>query len=892
MAKKIFIFLLFLFSQIGLSAQSLLDKPVSFAVQNVAISDALFTISEAADINITFSPQFFPEEKKVSIEAYEEPLQKVLKNFLKETNIDFRLSKGGIVLFRKPIRRMTISGYLSDAKTDERLVGAHIIELNSLEGNTSNAYGFFSQNFKQGKIKLQVSYLGYQTKVVEVDLKKSKEINIALEPSLTLAEIIIISKTDSVLVNPRGTETTLPLEQLSYLPTAGGEPDIMRFIHLLPGVQSGADGFGGLHVRGGNSDHNLILFDDVPIYNPSHTFGLFSIFNPDIVKSVKFYKGGFPARYDSRISSVLDIRTREGNGQNFSGQFSAGTMATRGLIEIPLKKGKGGILIAGRRTHLNLWLSPLAKKKKEEQDLEGEMKYLFADFNAKANYSLNKKNKIYLSIYAGKDDLSDHSSKDENQGFEPNPNQPSFGFSISAKDSYAVKWGNQIISLRWNHLFNDKIFSNTTATYSKFKYTSENDSELQFTFFEEGFLAFRDAAFYSSTITDFSLRTDVDYFIHHEHRLRFGANAIQRNFIPGLSEFSSKGNDLDSLSDFTFNNFDNNKAIKTGEFNLYAEEEFQRNNWTINGGIRLSLFTRQRKVDIIPQPRLAVYYHFNKYLNFNTTASRTTQFLQLLTRSNSGLPNDLWVPANSNSAPQNAWQITGKFSGQLGKHSNWSVEGFWKKMDNLSRINQSLISGGSASLQELQIDTKNWESFVEEGNGDAAGLEVTLEQQKGRLTGWVSYTFSKTNRNFKGEETAFSFDSRHGASIAATFHLHKNINLSANWLFQTGRPFSSTEFAEDDVPPTVIDFLETSDLSKNMDRLPNFHRLDLGLNIFFGKKKWKHHFNLGIFNTYNRKNVFFAYPEITLNELGEETRKVKTVYSLPILPSFSYSVKW
>lgn len=890
MIKKISIFLLLLFFQIGLSAQSLLDKPVSFSIKDTPISDALFTVSEVSDVNITFSSKFFPEEKKVSIEAYEEPLRKVLKNFLAETNIGFRISKGGIVLFRKPIRRMTISGYLTDAKTDERLVGAHIIELNSLEGNTSNAYGFFSQNFKQGKVKLQVSYLGYQTKIVEVDLRKSKQINIALEPSLTLEEIVVISKSDSVLVNPRGTETTLPLEQLSYLPTAGGEPDIMRFIQLLPGVQSGADGFGGLHVRGGNVDHNLILFDDVPIYNPSHTFGLFSIFNPDIVKSVKFYKGGFPARYDSRVSSVLDIRTREGNGQNFSGEFSAGTMATRGLIEIPLKKGKGGILIAGRRTHLDLWLSPLAKRKKEEQGLEGEMNYLFADFNAKANYSLNKKNKIYLSFYAGKDDLSDHSSKNENEEFDPS--QPSFGFSVISKDSFAVKWGNQIISLRWNHLFNDKLFSNTTATFSKFQYTSENASEVQFSIFDDNFQAFRNAAFYSSTITDFSIRTDIDYFINHEHRLRFGGNAIQRNFIPGLSEFNSSGSDLDSLSEFSQNNFDDNEAIKTGEFNLYAEEEFHRNNWTINGGVRLSAFSRNGTVDILPQPRLAIYYHFNKYLNFNTTVSRTTQFLQLLTRSDSGLPNDLWVPANSNSSPQNSWQITGKLSGQIKKHSNWSIEGFWKKMDNLSRIDQSQIPGGSASLQELQIDTKNWESFVEQGSGDAAGFEITMEQQKGRLTGWVSYTFSKTNRNFKGEKTAFSFDSRHGASIATTFHLYKNLNFSANWLFQTGRPFSSTEFSEGDVPPTVIDLLETSEIAENRTRLPNFHRLDLGLNFHFGKNRWKHHFNFGVYNAYNRKNVFFAYPELTLNEFGEEIRKIKEVYSLPLLPSFSYSVKW
>lgn len=890
MIKKIPIFLFLLF-QIGLSGQSLLDKPVSFSLEDTPISDALFTVSEVSDVNITFSSKFFPKGKKVSIEAYEEPIGEVLDNFLQETNIDFRISKGGIVLFKKQARRMTISGYLTDAQTNERLVGAHIMELNSLEGNTSNAYGFFSQNFKQGKVRLQVSYLGYQTKIIELDLSSPKQINIALEPSLTLEEIVVVSETDSVLINSRGTETVLPLDQLSYLPTAAGEPDIMRLVQLLPGVQAGADGFGGLHVRGGNGDHNLILFDDVPIYNPSHSFGLFSIFNPDIVKSVKFYKGGFPARYDSRISSVLDIRTREGNGNEFSGEFSAGTMATRGLLEIPINKGKGSILLAGRHTHLDVLLSPLAQKKKEERGLIGDMSYLFSDFNAKANYSLNDKNKIYLSVYAGKDDLSDHASSSQDQELEPG--QPPFGgFSIISKDSFAVKWGNQIVSLRWNHLFNDKIFSNTTVTYSKFQYTSESSSELQFSIFGDNFQAFRDAVFYSSIITDYSVRTDIDYFIHHEHRLRFGANAIQRNFLPGLAELSSSGNELDSIPIINQNNFDENEAIKTGEFNIYAEEEFSRDRLTINGGIRLSGFLRQGKFDILPQPRIAVYYKLNNFFNFNATAARTAQFLQLLTRSDSGLPNDLWVPANTDSIPQNAWQITSKVSGQLGKNSNWSVEGFWKKMNNLSRIDRSKIPAGSASLQELQIDTKNWEHFIELGNGNASGVEVTLAQQKGRLTGWMSYSYSKTNRNFDNVEIPFSFDSRHGISIASTFHLNKHINFSANWLFQTGRPYFAEEFAEGDLPNTVIDFLETSELPNDIARLPNFHRLDLGLNFHFGKNRWKHHINLGTFNTYNRKNVFFAYPEVSINNLGEEVTKIIAVHSLPLLPSFSYSVKW
>ena len=385
------ILLLSILTTTGIAAQSVLMEPLSLDLEDEPIGDALFTLSEISDVNITFSPNFFKPNQKVSVAAHNEPLEAVLKRFLAQTNIGFRLSDGGIVLYRKAIPRYIISGYLSDAKTGERLVGANIVELNSQEGGASNAYGFYSQKCKAGPVKLQISYLGYQTKIVEINLKKAKQINFSLEPSLTLQEIVVVSRQDSMLSSRTGTETTLPLEWLSHLPSTGGETDIVRSLQLLPGVHSGGDGFGGLHVRGGNSDQNLILFDDVPVYNPSHTFGLFSIFNPDIVKSVKFYKGGFPARYDSRLSSVLDVRTREGNGQHFSAELSLGTMASRGVVEIPIANGKGGLLLAGRRTHINLWLEPLSAKRKKQNDLHGDMSYLFADFNAKAHYSLDKK---------------------------------------------------------------------------------------------------------------------------------------------------------------------------------------------------------------------------------------------------------------------------------------------------------------------------------------------------------------------------------------------------------------------------------------------------------------------------------------------------------------------
>lgn len=876
--------LLCLFScfQIAAFSQNALDQPVDFITKNQAITGALFALSETVDVNITFSPKLFSKNKKVSITAYKEPLRKILNRFLADTDIDFKLSDGGIILFKKPIPYFIINGYLTDAKTGERLVGANVFELTNLVGGASNAYGFYSQKFKRGTLCLQVSYLGYQTKVIEVNLDKPQQLNIALEPSLTLKEIVVTSQKDSAILLQNGSEITLPLEWLSHLPAAAGEPDLLRYIQLMPGVQSGGDGFGGLHVRGGNSDQNLILLDDVPVYNPSHTFGLFSIFNPDLAKSVKFYKSGFPARYDSRISSVLDVRTREGNTENFTAELSLGTMASRAVAEIPINRGRGGILIAGRRSHINLWLKPLTATQKSNNDLEGEMSYTFSDLNIKGHYSFSEKDKVYLSYYTGGDQFADTSISFDTT---INIDQPGV-IDFSSFQTYNLDWGNQILSARWNRLHSEKLFSNTTATYSNFQYTSIREEEAEFSILDEDYFAFRERTSYSSVISDVSLRTDFDYFTNQEHHVRFGAAAIHRRFQPGLTETNLEGSELDSIPEIEENNFDENEAIKTLEFSLYLEDEFQRGNWTINGGLRFAVFSRKNKVDVVPQPRLAINYHFNQYLNFQASTSHTTQFLHLLTRSDSGLPNDLWLPSDLQTPPQKAWQFSSSLSGSLNHGRHWKVEGYYKKMDNLFRIDKNRFED-AVSIDMLEIDVNNWEDFVEKGTGKSYGVEISLEQQKGRLTGWVGYAFSKTFRTFQGIEQPYSFDSRHGVTIATTLQITDKLDLSLNWLWQSGRPVSTSDYGEQDVPFTSL--LNTATTSQLGNRLPTYHRLDAGLNFHFSQKKWQHKIKLGVYNAYNQKNVFFAYDSAVLSN-GKTTSNV--VYGLPILPSLSYSLRW
>lgn len=850
-----------------------MQKSLSVQIHDQAIEEALLDISEAAAVNILFTPNIFKTKKRINLNAKNESLEVILKDCLAGTQVAFKLSNGSIILFKKTLPFFNLSGYLTDAHTGERLIGANIISLETQYGCATNAYGFYSHKFKRGIVRLQVSYLGYETKIIAIDLSKSKQLDIQLEPAITLREVLITPKSDSSLLSGPANELDLPLSWLFKLPATGGEADVMRYLQLIPGIQSGTDGFGGLHVRGGNSDQNLILLDDVPVYNPSHTFGLYSIFNPDLTKSVKLYKGGFPARYEGRNSSVLDIRTKEGNNQELSGSFTVGSTATRGLLEIPIAKNKGSILLAGRRTHVNLWLEPLSRRVKAKNDEVGEMGYHFHDFNLKAHYAFSARDKIYFSHYIGKDNFMDYSEKE----IAENETDP---LRYSNEDAYVTNWGNTITSVRWNHLFSDRLFSNTTITYSRFDYESTYSSVAEVFFFDEEFEASSFSELYSSKIQDASLRTDFDYFINNQNRLRFGANLASQTFEPGLLSSQVVGIDLDSLD---INDIPTNGAapINTFVFNAYAEQEMSMDKFRINAGLHLATYTNNSNLDFALQPRFTVAYDFSNQLQGHGSATRSVQYLNILTRADAGLPNDLWVPTGSKTGPQNAWQYTLGLSGKLGAYTNWKIETYYKHMKNLLRLDQSTLEGDVELRYEINGD--NWEDFVESGSAQNYGFECTLEAKKGKLSGWLAYTWAKSERTYRGVSSPYLFDTRHNLSLTMAYRINHWLDFSANWVYQTGRPFALDIYENQDIPFGSI--LNTQPLSSVASRLPVYHRLDLGLNAHFKRKHLEHSFQVSIYNTYNRKNIIFAKSVLNNND-----PRVNGVTGLPILPSVNYTL--
>ena len=497
--------------------------------------------------------------------------------------------------------------------------------------------------------------------------------------------------------------------------------------------------------------------------------------------------------------------------------------------------------------------------------------------NVKAHYSFSKKDKLYLSYYRGQDSFQDETNTVTIDPFNEVPtNEP---IQNDQENEYFTNWGNQIFSLRWNRLYGDRLFSNTTGTFSEFNYLGQQTFGIGITFMEEAIQAFKVQSTFSSVIKDYSLRTDFDYFLNNQNVLKFGAKAIRRIFIPGITEEEVEGIELIDLESFSSNQF-SNEEIPTTELSTYIEESYTNDNLSITAGINLAFYLSDLNSYVIPQPRLSAIYEFNNGLATNLTATRSTQFLQLLTKTDSGLPNDLWVPTSEDTDPQDAWQFTAGVSGRVTNNINWKSEAYWKKLNNLQRLSPDYANESSGLF--LLIDGSNWSSFTENGEGVAYGIETTLSKEQGLLTGWLSYSWANANRSFEGAETPFPFDTRHNITAVTTYPINDWLNLSANWQFQSRSPVAENNLSPIDIP--FLPILETNATAIRDGKLPAYHRLDINANLHFKQNNFRHELNLGIYNAYNRKNVAFALNSAIDGTVG--------LNGLPILPSLSYKVAW
>lgn len=869
-------------------AQHTLDQRISLRVKNVPLELALLQLIQENDLNLSFANDLLPQ-KIVSGKFKKQPVSTVLDAFFQHTGIAYREIGDQIVLYRSPLpppsdKKYTISGFIEDAETGERLIAASIIDQRSGKGVETNEYGFFSLTVPAGILTLSIYYLGYEPIQQELNLEKNERLRVGLQISLTLPEVEVYA-TDSSSSNLKSgiTTNTFSAEDIEQLPSLGGEPDLIRATHLLPGIQTGADGIGGISVRGGNPEHNLILIDGVPVYNVLHAAGLFSVFNSDAIRSAQLLKGGFPARYGGRLSSVLDIHTKEGNLKKMGGQVEAGLLTLRAYLEGPIVKDKSSFFVSARQSFLNWYLNPLSANEKAKKGEDGETGYRFYDINAKVNYAFSDKDKIYLSFYRGSDNFRNEGARSDSISILRNYSEDTLRFRYDQWYGETLHWGNTVSAFRWNHLFGNKLFANTTLTYSKLwtdVYYGTADSVVYLNR-DTTLLKEFEHGFYHSSIEDLGGRIDFDYLWTPSHTLRFGASATQRRFNPGALTYD------ESTEYLKEGDVQGNQPIASQEYAAYAESNWTPGTrWSVNAGIHAAILNVQGTKYFSLQPRFSAYWRANERWGFRATAGRMTQFLHLLSNSNIGLPTDLWVPATAKVPPQNAWQASVGMDYSL-KGWEFGLEGYYKKMSNL------------LSFSDGAFYLNNWEKNVTTGDGRAYGLEFLLRKTSGQITGWLSYTLSRSDRQFDlvnlGRRYPYQYDRRHDLSIVVQRQLSNAISLNASWVLSTGTAFSFPVSEYIYTLPNGEVVTVTNYGFKNQFRLPLYHRLDANVRFSFRTPGLLHTLNVGVYNAYNRKNPLYYDLRTKFIKQGEDLKEIKEVvqvWLLPALPSISYAIRF
>ncbi len=763
--------------------------------------------------------------------------------------------------------KATLSGYIKDASNGETLIGAAAFIRDLSAGTASNEYGFYSISLEKGTYTVEYSYLGYQTIIKEIVLDDNVTMTIELkEDAAVLDEVVIqAEKGNEQITNTEISTNKLSIATIEKMPALLGEVDIIRSIQLLPGVNTVGEGASGFNVRGGSIDQNLVLLDEAPVYNSSHLFGFFSVFNPDAVKDVKLYKGGIPARYGGRLSSILDVRMKEGNSKQFNISGGIGSIFSKLAIQGPIKKDKASFFLAARRSYIDVIARPFLKD-------QGDVALNFYDITLKTNVNINDNNRLFFSGYFGKDQ---------------------FGFGADA----GFNWGNQTATIRWNHIFNNKLFSNFTAFYSKYNYELKFGEDV------------KDQFNWDASIINYSFKNDYSWFINARTTFIFGGQVIFYQFEPGNASGTSSGATIDF-------SLDKKNAIESG---IFAElEQKVHPKLKLNYGIRASLFNylgpgsvyefeetepgrpkelvSETEVDgykniqtyARPEPRFSATYLVNLKTSIKASYNRTVQYIHLVSNTAASLPIDVWTPSTNNIMPQSAHQVgIGFFRNFKEDTYSLTVESYFKKYNSL----QEYVEGAELFLNE-QV-----EGEILSAKGRAYGMELLFEKKKGRFTGWISYTLARTERIApginRGEWFAARFDQTHSLSTTLFYDFKKRWSISANYVVNSGTPvtFPTSRVVVQDY---VIPYNTTE--SRNNIRIPAYHRLDLSATLHSKDKPGKA-FNwklvLGIYNVYNRSNAFAIYfrqdQSRPVANVPIETEAVRFAVVGSIIPAISFN---
>lgn len=764
-------------------------------------------------------------------------------------------------------QRITISGFVKDSLTGESLQGANIYLKGASRGVSSNAYGFYSLTITAGATELQASFVGYEPKTIPLNSSKDVQQDILLVPaSYANTQVTVVGrKKENNVQSAQMGKVDLNIERIKQIPAFLGEVDVLKALQLLPGVRNAGEGNAGFYVRGGGADQNLIVLDDAVVYNTGHLFGFFSIFNGDAIKNVSLIKGGMPAQYGGRLSSVVDVTMKDGNNQEYEFEGGVGNIASRFSAQGPIEKGKSSFIVAGRRTYIDALVKPFISK---DANLYGSG-YYFYDLNTKMNFRLGAKDRLYLSGYFGRDVFT---FRNKERAFNTD-----------------IPWGNSTATVRWNHIFSKKIFANTTLVYNdyKFKFDAlQNDFRITL----------------SSGIQDLNAKIDFDYYPLPEHKVKFGAQYTYHTFLP---------NQVSGSQGATVFNPDNTGKKFAREYAFYIQDDWEvTSKLKLGAGLRLSgfnqvgpyfLYDKDAQGNSLDstifgkgktvknygglEPRFTLRYTTGANSSIKAAVTRNLQYIHLATNSGTTLPTDLWVPSTYRVRPQDGWQYAaGYFQNFKNNMFETSIEVYYKNMLNQIEYKE----GFTPSLNDPEEDF----TF---GKGWSYGIELFVNKTRGRLTGWVGYTLSWTWRQFDslnaGIKYPAKYDRRHDMSVVLNYNLNPKWKIGGVFVYGTGNAATFPERFY------VVGGILTQEFSRiNAYRLPSYHRADVSATYTpkpNSQKKFKSSWVFSIYNLYSRLNPYFIYFDQEGDpQQGTQQVKAYQVSLFPIIPSVSWNFKF
>lgn len=865
------------------------ETKLSFSIRNATLEEFVKRIENSTGFFFIYGEEV-KINRRITLDVKQKTIPEILDLAFANEPVKYQITGRHILLQKKkqkPVsRKFTISGYVTDGTSSETLIGANILESRQQQGTTTNPYGFYSITLPAGETELSFSYLGYTTRQYRLELSKDTLINVLMQDNNQLEEVVIVSdKAEAGITATQMGAQEIPIAQIKNTPSILGEADVMKTIQLMPGVQAGVEGSAGLYVRGGGPDQNLILLDGVPVYNVDHLFGFFSVFTPEAVKKVTLFKSSFPARFGGRLSSVVDVRSNDGDMKKYHGTLSVGLLSSKIQLEGPIIRDKTSFNISARRSYIDLIAKPFMPK-------DDKISYYFYDINAKINHKFSDRSRLFLNFYNGKDSYYFKTTDSSSSMY---------------KDKMSLNWGNTIATARWNYIFNQKLFSNTTVAYNKYRMDA-NSTVYTKTNLIESISESNYHSNYHSGICDWSYLIDFDYnpTPAPAHRIKFGAGYLHHDFRPEVATSKIQEKEDGITKQDTLYNSISNSTIQAHEVSAYIEDNFDiGSRLRMNVGLHLSMFRVQKRNYFSAQPRVSARYQLTRHTALKASYTKMSQYIHLLSSTPISMPTDLWVPVTSKIKPMQAHQYSlgSYYTGLPGWE--FSVEGYYKQMRNVLEYKEGVSFLGSSS---------GWENKVEMGKGRSMGIEFMAQKTTGKTTGWIAYTLAKSDRKFavgginNGERFPYKYDRRHNLSLVVNHKFGNRIDIGASWIFSTGGTATIAEEVTAIIRPGE-DAIQQKDYieKRNNYRLPASHRLNIGVNF---NKKTKHGvrtWNISLYNAYNAMNPTMIYSSnsggyasyIKNQEDGKvylqyipAKRKITKLTLLPCVPSVTYTYKF